>query len=76
MADQINTTSTPQRSGGNSGMAFIVGMLVVVVAVLGFVVFRGGGGGEAGGKDINVTIESPEPAAEAGAATEGAAEGN
>lgn len=49
-----------QESSGNSGIAFIVGALVVIVAVLGYFVLGGkiSGGGD---KDINVKIDVPEP---------------
>ena len=45
-------------SGGNSGIAFIVGGLVVVVAVLAAIVFMGGipGGGS---KKVDVNISAP-----------------
>lgn len=66
MADQINTTNTPEKSGGN-GIAFVVGILVVVVAILGYVLFAGGDSTSDDG-DINVTIEGAADAVE-GAAT-------
>ena len=66
MADQINTTNTPAKTGGN-GIAFIVGILVVVVAVLAYVVW---GSGAEGGKDISVTIEGAADAVEGTVASE------
>ncbi|MBJ7446055.1 MAG: hypothetical protein JHC81_00860 [Brevundimonas sp.] len=52
-------------SGGNAGLAFIVGGLLVVVAIVAWVVFgRGGGmGGET--KDVNVDVNLPEVSAPA-----------
>ncbi|WP_374599018.1 hypothetical protein [Brevundimonas sp.] len=50
--------------GGNAGLAFIVGGLLVVVAVIAWFVFgRGGGMGEA--KDVNVDVNLPEVSAPA-----------
>lgn len=47
-----------EGSGGVSGLAFIVGALVVAVGVIGYVMF---GGLLPGGDNTNVTIEaSPE----------------
>ncbi|HJQ60839.1 MAG TPA: hypothetical protein VJ890_28300 [Vineibacter sp.] len=47
-----------QSSGGlGGGLYFIVGAVVVAVAVLGYVVFGGQGAG--GGKKIDITIEAP-----------------
>ena len=44
-----------EGSGGSSGLAFIVGGLVVAVGVIAYVTF---GGGLPGGGDTNVTIEA------------------
>jgi hypothetical protein len=44
-------------SGGNGGLYFIVGALVVVVGLLGFLVFDGNIGG--GSQDAHITIETP-----------------
>ncbi|MFA4951500.1 hypothetical protein [Brevundimonas sp.] len=51
--------------GGNAGLAFIVGGLLVVVAIVAWFVFgRGGGmGGET--KDVNVDVNLPEVSAPA-----------
>ena len=48
-------------SGGSGGfMAFIVGGLVVVVAVLGFFMFTGGHmPGASATKNLNVSVSSP-----------------
>jgi hypothetical protein len=47
-----------QSSGGaGGGLYFVVGALVVAVAVLGYLVFGGQVGGS--GKKIDVTIEAP-----------------
>lgn len=52
--------------GGNAGLAFIVGGLVVVIAVIAWFVFAGGGAMEAPTKDVNVDVNLPEaPAAPA-----------
>ena len=53
-----------QRSGGgNTGLAFIVGGLVVVIAVIAWLVFAGGGM-QAPTKDVSVDVDLPEaPAA-------------
>lgn len=54
MADNINNNT----GGGNSGMAFIVGAIVVVLAIVAYFVFaRGGMGGET--KDVNVDVDLP-----------------
>jgi hypothetical protein len=45
------------NSGGGSAMAFIVGGLVVVVAVIGFLVYSGGFG--APSKTVNLNIKPP-----------------
>lgn len=39
MADNINNTGS---GGGNTGMAFIIGAVVVVLAIVAWVVFSGG----------------------------------
>ena len=50
--------------GGNAGLAFIVGGLLVVVAIIAWFVFgRGGVGGET--KDVNVDVNLPEVSAPA-----------
>ena len=46
-----------EKTGSNGGLYFIVGALVVVVGVLGFLVLGGHIGG--GGKDLNIKIETP-----------------
>ena len=73
MADSTHTTNTNTTSGsGSTGIAFIVGILVVVVAVLGYVLFSGAP--VAGNDDITISIEGAAPAAERAAdAIEGAA---
>ena len=62
-----NTSS----GGGNAGLAFIVGGLLVVVAVIAFFVFGRGGMPDAN-KDINVDVNLPKveaPAAPAAPAS-------
>ncbi len=55
MADNINNTG----GGGNSGIAFIVGGLVVVLAIIAYFVFaRGGMAPET--KEVNVDVNLPE----------------
>ena len=46
------------NSGGNSGLAFIVGALVVVVAVIAFVVYSGGFTQQKS-IDVNVSASAP-----------------
>lgn len=46
-----------ESKSGNGGLYFIVGALVVVVGVLGYLVLGGHIGG--GGKKIDVKIEGP-----------------
>ena len=61
MADNINNTGS---SGGNTGIAFIVGAIVVVLAIVAYFVFaRGGGAPET--KDVNVDVDLPEVSAPA-----------
>ncbi len=50
--------------GGNVGLAFIVGGLLVVVAIIAWFVFGGGMGGNET-KDINVDVDLPEVSAPA-----------
>lgn len=52
------------NSGGNSGLAFIIGAVVVVLAIVAWFVFmRGGATPDA--KDINVDVNVPEVSAPA-----------
>ena len=52
------------RGGGNAGLAFIVGGIVVVLAIVAYFVFaRGGMAPET--KDINVDVNLPEVSAPA-----------
>lgn len=54
MAENTNSSS----GGGNTGLAFIVGAVVVVLAIVAYFVFaRGGMGGDA--KDVNVDVNLP-----------------
>lgn len=56
MADNINNTSS---GGGNTGLAFIIGAVVVVLAIIAYFVFmRGGVAPEA--KSIDVNVKAPE----------------
>jgi len=56
MADN-NTNS----GGGNVGLAFIVGGIVVVLAIVAYFVFFRGGAPES--KDINIDVDLPEVSA-------------
>ena len=67
------TTTTTTNTGGNSGMAFVLGAVVIVVAALVWFLFAGSDVDSTGSNDVNITVE--EPASDAGAAIEGAAEG-
>ncbi|MBX9575781.1 MAG: hypothetical protein K2X07_09090 [Caulobacteraceae bacterium] len=59
MAEQSNSSG-----GGNTGLAFIVGAVVVVLAIVAYFVFaRGGMGGET--KEVNVDVSLPEVSAPA-----------
>ena len=60
MADNINNTGS---GGGNAGLAFIVGGIVVVLAIVAYFVFARGGATDS--KDVNVDIKLPEVAAPA-----------
>jgi hypothetical protein len=61
MADNINNNG---GGGGNTGMAFIIGAVVVVLAIVAYFVFaRGAGAPDT--KDINVDIDVPEVSAPA-----------
>lgn len=60
MADNINNTG----GGGNTGLAFIIGGVVVVLAIVAYFVFaRGGMAPET--KDVNVDVDLPEVSAPA-----------
>lgn len=59
MADNINNTS----GGGNAGMAFIVGAVVVVLAIIAYFVFVRGGVSET--KQVDVDVNLPEVSAPA-----------
>lgn len=60
MSEQSNSGS----GGGNTGLAFIVGAVVVVLAIVAYFVFaRGGMGGET--RDVNVDVNLPEVSAPA-----------
>ena len=58
MADNINNTS----GGGNTGLAFIIGGIVVVLAIVAWFVFARGG---ADTKEVNVDVNLPEVSAPA-----------
>ena len=45
--------------GGNSFLAFIVGGLLVVVAVVGFMMYSGGNFSPAPKKSIDITVSTP-----------------
>ena len=55
MADNINNTGG--GGGGNTGLAFIVGAIVVVLAVIAYFVFARGG---ADTKQVDVNVDVPE----------------
>lgn len=65
MAENTNNTG----GSGNTGLAFIVGAIVVVLAVVAWFVFARGGAPEA--TDINVDVDMPEVSAPAAPGTEG-----
>lgn len=50
--------NTNSGGGGNAGLAFIVGGLLVVVAIIAFFVFGRGGAADAT-KDVNVDVNLP-----------------
>lgn len=52
MADNINNTG----GGGNAGLAFIVGAVVVVLAVVAYFVFARGGAPDTRSVDVNVDV--------------------
>ena len=56
MADNINNTS----GGGNTGLAFIVGAVVVVLAVIAFFVFGRGMAPETRNVDVDVDLPKVE----------------
>lgn len=60
MADNINNTG---GGGGNTGLAFIVGAVVVVLAVIAYFVFARGGAPET--KKVDVDVNLPEVSAPA-----------
>lgn len=59
MTDNSNSSG----GGGNAGLAFIVGGVVVVLAIVAYFVFARGGAPET--KDINVDVNVPEVSAPA-----------
>lgn len=61
MADNINNNG----GGGNTGMAFIVGAIVVVLAIVAYFVFARGGMGGGETKEVNVDVDLPEVSAPA-----------
>ena len=60
MADNINNTG---GGSGNAGLAFIVGAVVVVLAVVAWFVFARGGAPET--KEVDVDVNLPEVSAPA-----------
>jgi hypothetical protein len=58
MAENTNS------GGGNTGLAFIVGGVVVVLAIIAYFVFAGGGMTPET-KEVNVDVDLPEVAAPA-----------
>lgn len=71
-----NSNPNPERSGGGTGLAFIVGGLVVAVAVIFWLVFGGGNDTATDtANDVNVTVENAgDAAAEAAEAAGDAAD--
>ena len=62
-----NNTNNTGGGSGNTGLAFIVGGIVVVLAVVAYFVFARGGAPET--KDVNVDISLPEVSAPAAPGT-------
>lgn len=60
MADNINNTG---GGSGNTGLAFIIGAIVVVLAVVAYFVFARGGAPET--KQVDVNVDLPEVSAPA-----------
>lgn len=60
MSDQSNNSGN-NGGGGNAGLAFIVGGIVVVLAIVAYFVFSGGMGTQK--KDVNVDVNLPEVSA-------------
>ena len=64
MTDNNTNNTGNSGGGGNAGLAFIVGGIVVVLAIVAYFVFaRGGVAPES--KDINVDVNLPEVSAPA-----------
>ncbi|MBO9500585.1 hypothetical protein [Brevundimonas sp. A19_0] len=61
MSDQSNNTGGNGGGGGNAGLAFIVGGIVVVLAIVAYFVFSGGIGTQE--KDVDVDVNLPEVSA-------------
>lgn len=59
----MTDNSSNSSGGGNAGLAFIVGGVVVVLAIVAYFVFARGGAPET--KDINVDVNVPEVSAPA-----------
>jgi type IV secretory pathway VirB10-like protein len=72
MADEIRTTETKTETGGSSTMAFILGGVVIAVAVIAWLVFGGGMSGPKGASDdaakTSITIDNTTPAVQPPAA--------
>lgn len=68
MSDNTTSHTTNTTNSGSNGVAIIVGMLVVAVAVIGFVLFGGGIEPMDSSDDVTISIEG------AGSAVEGAAQ--
>lgn len=58
MADNIN--NVPSNGGGNTGMAFIIGAVVVVLAIVAYFVFAGGGMTQTKKVDVDVSLPKVE----------------
>lgn len=73
--DHTYVERTEKRGGGGTGIALLVGGLVVAVGVLAWIIYGGFDAGTAtGGSDVNVNVESSEGAVDdAAGAVESAA---
>ena len=65
------SNSAPNGKSGNSGLAFIVGILVAAVAVLGYVVYENGQSTD----EVSITLDAG-PLEDAAESIEGAVESN
>lgn len=59
MVENSNNSGNGKNGGSNTGLAFIVGGIVVLLAIVAWVVFSGGGGAPET-KEVDVDINLPE----------------